>query len=82
MSVERRLERLEQQYIWQIVTDTAQEYGVPIDELLDETRRFFALTDDEQDAKLAASLAEAEARGDHEAVRILTHGWAAVRSYR
>ena len=57
MSHERRLRRLERQYIGQIVTDTAQAYGVSAEDLLADTRRFFALSDDEQEAELAASLA-------------------------
>jgi hypothetical protein len=57
MSRERRLRRLERQYIGQIVTDTAQAYGVSAEDLLADTRQFFALSDDEQEAELAASLA-------------------------
>jgi L-arabinose isomerase len=82
MSQLKRLQRLEHQYLGRLVQPEAEAYGVDVEELLDEARRFFALSDAEQDAEFADALAQAQARGDHEAVRILTHGWAAVRSYR
>ena len=82
MSLERRLQRLERQDVCRAVDATAKEYGVPAAELMDEVQRFFALTDAEQDAELAEALAQAQARGDHEAMRILTQGWVAIRSYR
>jgi hypothetical protein len=82
MSFDRRLKRLEQRYIRALVQETAAEFGLEADELLDECRHFFALTDAEQDAKLAASIAQAEAEGEAEHVRILTDGWQAIKSYR
>ena len=82
MSLEKRLERLEYAYLQRIVQPTADAFGVEVEELIEEGRRFFALSDSAQDAELAASLAEAVADGDDEHVRVLTKGWAAIRSYR
>jgi hypothetical protein len=82
MSLERRIQRLERQYLRRLIQPIADEYGVAVDELLDEDRRFFALSDAEQDAELADAMARAQAEGDEEAVRILTEGWAAIRSSR
>jgi hypothetical protein len=79
---ERRLKRLEAKQIWAEVRATAAEFGIDAQELLDETRHFFALPEAEQDAELEASIAQAEADGDTEHVRILTEGWAAIRSSR
>jgi hypothetical protein len=82
MSLDARLTRLEREYIRSIVQDTAVEYGLDVDELVDECRRFFALTDVEQDAELAALITQAKAEGDAEHIRILTEGWEAIKSYR
>jgi hypothetical protein len=82
MILERRLQRLARQYVCRAVDEIAQQYGVPAAELVDDVQRFFALPEAEQDAKLAEALAQAQARGDHEAVHLLTHGWATIRSYR
>ncbi len=79
---ETRLARLEAQYIRSVVEPIAAEYGLDLDELLEDIRRFFTLTDAEQDAQLAAEIAQAEAKGNAEHVRILTEGWQALRSYR
>jgi hypothetical protein len=78
----KRLERLEAQRLRAMVSPIAAEYGVDPDELIDETRRFFALTDAQQDAEFAAAIAQATARGDAEHVRLLTEGWQALKSYR
>ena len=77
-----RLSRPEAQMLEAVVSPIAAEFGVDPDELIDESRRFFALTEAEQEAELAASIAQATAEGDAELVRILTEGWQAVRSYR
>jgi hypothetical protein len=82
MSLERRVHRLEQQYVRHAVDAIAQQYGVPAAALADDVQRFVALTEAEQDAELAEALAHAQARGDHEAVHLLTQGWAAIRSSR
>ena len=82
MSRRTRLQRLEHQYVRRLIQPEADAYGVDVEELLDEARRFLALSDAEQDAELAARVADAQARGDDEEVRILTEGWAAIRSYR
>jgi hypothetical protein len=82
MSLERRIQRLEQQHLRKLIQPIADEYGVELEELLEEDRRFFALSDAEQDAELADAIARAQAEGNEEHVRILTQGWAAVRSYR
>jgi hypothetical protein len=79
---ETRLARLEAQMVRAMVEPIALEYGIDPDELIADMRRFFALTDTEQDAELAAEIAQAEAEGDAEHVRILTEGWQALRSYR
>ena len=81
-NLDARLRRLEQRYIRSIVQDTAVEYGLDVDELVDDCRRFFALTDQQQDTQMAAEIAQAEAEGDAEHVRILTEGWEAIKSYR
>ena len=81
-ALDRRLRRLEAQRTWAVVQLTTAEYGIDAQALLDEVRHFFALTEAEQDAELEASIAQAETNGDTESVRILTEGWAAVRSYR
>jgi hypothetical protein len=41
-----------------------------------------ALTDAEQDAALAAAMAQAAAEGHAEHIRILMEGWQALKSYR
>jgi hypothetical protein len=65
-----------------LVRPIALEYGVDPDELIEDARLFLALSDAEQDAELAASIAAAKAEGNEEHVRILTEGWAALRAYR
>ena len=82
MSRDRRLRRLEWQYIRQLAAEAGKPYGFSADDILDEARRLVALSDAEQDAEFADALAQAQVRGDHGAVRILTEGWAAVHSYR
>jgi hypothetical protein len=82
VSVERRLQRLERLHIQQLATEVGKPYGLSADDILDEARRLVALSAAEQDAEFADALAQAQARGDPEAVRILSEGWAAVRSYR
>ena len=81
-ALERRLERLEAKRMLAVVQPIAAEYGIDAQELFGETQHFFALSDAEQDAELEASIAQAEANGDTGSVRILTEGWAAIRSYR
>jgi hypothetical protein len=82
MSLERRLERLERQYLQRVIGPIADEYGLDVEELIADARRFFALTDAQQDAEFERNIAQAEAEGDQEHVRILTEGWQALRSYR
>jgi hypothetical protein len=82
MSFERRLQRLERLHIRQLAAEAGAPYGLTADDILEGARRLAALSDAEQNAEFADALAEAQARGDHEAVRILTAGWATVRSYR
>jgi hypothetical protein len=79
---ETRLARLERQMLHALVQPIAAEYGIDLDELIADARRFFALTDAAQDAQLAAELAQAEAEGNAEHVRILIEGWQALKSYR
>ena len=79
MSFERRLRRLERLHIRQLAAEAGKPYGFRADDILEEARRLAALSDAEQNAEFADALAEAQARGDHEAARILTQGWAAVR---
>jgi hypothetical protein len=62
--------------------DVTLRDGHCLEELLDKDRRFFALSDAEQDTELADAIVRVQAEGDEEAVRILTEGWAAIRSYR
>jgi hypothetical protein len=50
--------------------------------MLEEAQRFVARSEAEHDAECSDAVAQAQARGDHAAVRLLTDGWAAVRSYR
>lgn len=82
MSRRTRLQRLEHQYLRRLVQPEAEACGLDPEELLDECRRFFAWSDAQQDAEFADSLAKAQAAGDEAHVRILTEGWAAIRSYR
>jgi hypothetical protein len=82
MSMDARLKRLEYEMIRAEVEPMALEYGINPEELIAECQRFCALSDDEQDAELAAEIAEAEAYGDTESVRILTDGWEALKSAR
>jgi hypothetical protein len=82
MSLDARLTRLEREYIRSIVQAEADAYGLDVDELVDECRRFLALTDAEQDAEMSALITQAEAEGDAEHIRILTEGWQAIKSYR
>ncbi len=79
---ETRLARLKAQYIRSVVEPIAVEYGIDPDERIADMRRFFALTNTEQDTELAAETAQATAEGDAEHVRSLTEGWQALRSYR
>jgi hypothetical protein len=65
-----------------VVRPIALEFGVDPDALIEDARRFLALSDAEQDAELAASIEAAKAKGNEEDVRILTAGWAALRSSR
>jgi hypothetical protein len=81
MSRDHRLRRLEWQYIRQLAAEAGKPYGIRADDMLEETRHLASLSKAEQDAGCADALAQAQARGDHEAVCILTHGWAAVCSY-
>ena len=78
----RRLERLEYALLRRLAANGGKPYGFSADDILDEARRLVALSDAEQDAECADALAQAQARGDHDAVRLLDEGWAAVRSYR
>ena len=82
MSFERRLQRLERLHIRQLATEAGKLYGLSADDILDEARRLLVLSAAEQGAEFADALAQAQARGDQEAVGILSEGWAAVRSYR
>jgi hypothetical protein len=82
MSLERRLQRLEDQSIRAAMEPITLEEGIDPDEIMAEGLRFLALTDAEQDAQLADEIARAEAAGDTEHVRILTDGWAAIKSSR
>lgn len=83
MSVTRkRMARLEARWLRAIVQPVAEEYGLDVGELIADTRRFFALTDAEQDAEFAAKIAQAAAEGDAEHVHILQDGWEAIKSYR
>jgi hypothetical protein len=79
--VRRRLERLEYAHLRRLAAEAGKPYGLSADDILDEARRFVALSDAEQDAECADALAQAQARGDHNAAHLLTEGWAAVRSY-
>jgi hypothetical protein len=81
MNRDRRLRRLEWLHIRQLAAEAGAPYGLTAEDILEGARRLAALSDAEQNAEFADALAEAQARGDHEAVRILTQGWAAVRSY-
>ena len=78
----RRLERLEYAHLRRMAANAGKPYGLSADDILDEARHLMTLSAAELDAECADALAEAQARGDHEVVRILTHGWTAVRSYR
>jgi hypothetical protein len=69
MRLERRMERLAQQYIGAIVAETAQGYGVRVDGLLGDTRHFFAMP-------------AAGVRGDGDRGCIPQEGGVAIRSYR
>ena len=62
--------------------EAGQPDGVAVDDMLEEARRFVARSEAEHDAACADALAQAQARGDHEAVRLLSDGWAAVRASR
>jgi hypothetical protein len=79
---ETRLARLEAQMVRALVAPIAAEYGIELDELIKEARQFLVMSDAEVDARLAAEIAEADARGDAEAVRILRDGWEALKSCR
>ena len=82
MGFECRLRRIERQYIRPLAAEAGKPHGFSADDMLEEVRRLTALSAAVQDAELADAVAQAQARGDHEAVRRLTRGWAAVRSYR
>jgi hypothetical protein len=79
---ETRLARLETEWLRSIVAPIAAEYGVDADEVIAETRQFLTMSDAEVDAHLAAEIARADAAGDAEGLRILTDGWAELKSYR
>jgi hypothetical protein len=68
---ETRLTRLEAQFIRSVVEPIALAYGIDPDALTADVRRFFALTDAEQEAHLAAAIAHAHAAGDAEHLRLL-----------
>jgi hypothetical protein len=77
-----RLARLEAQRLRAVWRPIARECGVDPEELMADARRFLARTDAEQDAAFAATIAQAEAEGNAEHVRILQEGWEAITSYR
>jgi hypothetical protein len=54
----RRLRRLEVQHIIDLATAAGAPYGFSAWQVIDEARRFFALPQAEQDAKLEALYAE------------------------
>ena len=80
--MQRRLQRLERQHIRQLAAEAGRHYGLSAADIPDEARCFFALSEAGQDRALADAVAQAQARGDQEAVGILNEGWATVRSYR
>jgi hypothetical protein len=80
--LQRRLQRLERQHIQQLAAEAGKPYGLSAADILDEARRLVALSAAEQDAECADALAQAQARGDHAALRILIQGWPAVCSHR
>jgi hypothetical protein len=79
---ETRLTRLEAQFIRSVVEPIALAYGIDPDALIAEARQFLVMSDAEVDARLAAEIAQAKAEGNAEHVRILTEGWAELKSYR
>jgi hypothetical protein len=72
MSRDRRLRRLAWQSMRQLAAEAGKPHGFRTDDMLDEARRLVALSDAEQDAEFADALAQAQGRGDHDAVRLLT----------
>jgi triphosphoribosyl-dephospho-CoA synthetase len=78
----KRLARLEAQWLRAVWRPIAAASGEDLDELIADARRFLALTDAEQDAEFAATIAQAEAEGNAEHVRILQEGWEAITSSR
>jgi hypothetical protein len=80
--MQRRLQRRERQHIRRLATEAGAPYGLTADDILEEARRLVTLSAAEQDAEFADAVAQAQSRGDQDAVRILSQGWAAVRSYR
>jgi hypothetical protein len=79
MSRDRRLRRFEWQVIRQLTAEAGKPYGFRADDMLDDARRLVARSEAEQEAEFADAVAQAQARGDHAAVCLLTDGWAAVR---
>ncbi len=82
MSLDRRLERAEQRAIYQLIAETAATYDLRPEELIDEARQFFALTEAEQDAKIQARIDAAQAEGNQAEVDIFNNFRDAIQSYR
>jgi hypothetical protein len=82
MSLESRITRLEYEMWRAELEPIALKYGVNLHEAIAYCYRFIAMSDAEQDIELAAELAEAEAHGDAESLRILREGWEVLKSSR
>jgi hypothetical protein len=78
----RRLDRIQRRLCERWAEDAGAPYGLTGAEVLDEGRRFLALTDSEQDEELPTLKAELQANGEQAAATVIDDGWQALRRSR
>jgi hypothetical protein len=81
-SLDRRLERAEQRAAYQMIAEVAARYDLTPEEVIEEARQFFALTEAEQDAKIQAMIDGAQAEGNQEEEEIFKNFRDSIQSYR
>jgi hypothetical protein len=78
----RRLDRIQRSLCEILAEDAGRPYGLTAAEVLDEARRFLALTDSEQDEELSTLKTELLANGEQAAATVIDDGWQALRRDR
>ena len=65
-----------------MIAEVAATYDLTPEEVIDEARQFFALTEAEQDAKMQAMIDAAQAEGNQAELEIFKNFRDAIQSYR